>query len=106
MHDGQCDEKDNVCMATLDAPGLAKLLHLSVATIRADVSRRPWTLPPAVKVGTGTKTIWLYSTVIQWLKDREKSPSRPAEPGDMKKGRPRGRPSKADVVKGMAGKEK
>lgn len=84
--------------AVLDAVDLSKLLHRSPATIRADISRRPWTLPPAIRLGA--RTLWLLSTVIEWLKARER-------PLDQKKPEPfyaaeirrkRGRPTKAEQV--------
>ncbi len=81
---------------TIDAVGLAALLHLSVATVRADVSRRPWTLPPFVKIGT--KTIWLKSTVLEWLKEKEIAASKPRCSEPEQKGRGRGRPRISEIV--------
>ena len=80
---------------TLDVKALAALLHLSPATVRSDVSRRPWTLPPFIKVGT--KTVWLLETVIGWLKARERVATPPVTPAPPP--RRRGRPTKADQVR-------
>ena len=79
---------------TIDAKALAALLHLSSATVRSDVSRRPWTLPPFIKVGT--KTVWLLDTVIDWLKAREQVATPPKTPTPPP--RRRGRPTKADQM--------
>lgn len=83
---------------TLDAAGLARILPLSVATIRADVSRRPWLLPPFVKIGT--RTVWLRQTVLEWLKQREctAAPPSPSPVAAQAPRRRRGRPSKAEQV--------
>lgn len=87
-------EPTSVAAETLNAAGLARILHLSVATVRADISRRPWTLPPSIKIGT--KTVWLYSTVLEWLKGRERAITKPASPESLT--RRRGRPTKAEQV--------
>lgn len=50
---------------TLDAKGLAALLHKSESTILRDVSRSPGSLPPFIKAGK--KTIWLTQVVFDWL---------------------------------------
>ncbi len=81
---------------TLDAAGLACILPLSVATIRADVSRRPWLLPPFVKIGT--RTVWLRQTVLEWLKQRECTVAPPSPVAAQAPRRRRGRPSKAEQV--------
>ncbi len=85
----------NFDQETLDAAGLARILPLSVATIRADVSRRPWLLPPFVKVGT--RTVWLRQTVLDWLKQRECSAPPPSPVAQVPRRR-RGRPTKAEQV--------
>lgn len=87
---------------TLDAAGLARILPLSVATIRADVSRRPWLLPPFVKIGT--RTVWLRQTVLDWLKQRECSATPPSPVAQVPRRR-RGRPTKAEQVAMRRGHE-
>ena len=90
-------QENDSSVVTLDATGLARLLHLSVATVRADVSRRPWALPPFIKVGT--KTVWLYTTVLSWLKSRERSAAPPVVPQQSEDRRRRGRPTKAEQAR-------
>lgn len=87
----------NPTSETLDAAGLACILPLSVATIRADVSRRPWLLPPHIKIGT--RTVWLKQTVLEWLKQHERAVAPPSAPSETKvPHRRRGRPTKAEQV--------
>lgn len=81
---------------TLNIDQLAELLHLAKATVRADVSRRPWMLPPFVKVGT--KTVWLRDTVMDWLKAREQAATPPAAPEPPPQPKRRGRPSKIALL--------
>lgn len=81
---------------TLDAAGLARIIPLTEKTIRADVSRRPWLLPPFVKIGT--RTVWLRQTVLEWLKQRECSAAPPPPVAVQAPRRRRGRPSKAEQV--------
>jgi predicted DNA-binding transcriptional regulator AlpA len=86
---------------TIDADGLSTLLGRRAATIRADLSRRPWTLPPAIKVGR--RTLWLTETVLAWLKSHERAATPPQKtaPREMPAALPprrRGRPTKADQL--------
>lgn len=53
---------------TLDAKGLARLLHKSVKTILRNVSRSPHTLPPFIKAGKNT--IWFTEVVFNWLAEK------------------------------------
>lgn len=57
---------------TLDAAGLARLLHLSEATVLRDVSRRPNTLPPFIVLKK--KKIWITIVVINWLAENSSRP--------------------------------
>lgn len=79
---------------TLDIKELAALLHLSPATVRSDVSRRPWALPPSIKIGV--RTVWLRSTVLDWLKARERAATPPAM---VESPRRRGRPTKLEQLR-------
>jgi predicted DNA-binding transcriptional regulator AlpA len=85
--------------ATLDIKELATLLHLSPATVRSDVSRRPWVLPPSIKVGI--RTVWLRSTVLDWLKARERTATQPTTTPQP---RAPGHPKKLDQLKQQAAK--
>lgn len=76
----------------LDAAALARILPFSEATIRADVSRRPHLLPPFIKVGT--RTVWLRETVLQWLKDKERTFTPPPQLPSKR----RGAPTKAERI--------
>lgn len=46
---------------------LATVLHRSPKTIRSDVTRRPETLPPRVRVPGGRKVLWRAQDVAAWL---------------------------------------
>lgn len=50
---------------TLDAKGLATLLHKSESTILRDVTRCPQSLPPSFK--SGKKTLWFRQVAIAWM---------------------------------------
>lgn len=82
---------------TLGIPELAALLHLAPSTVRSDVSRRPWMLPPFIKLGI--KTIWLRATVLEWLKAREQAATPPVQPVPSQTPKRRGRPSKLDQLR-------
>lgn len=72
----------------------------SAQTISKDLSRRPHTLPPVLRI-PGCPAAWLESTVIEWLKRHEQpvSPrptdSAPAATTDQPRRR-RGRPTNAE----------
>jgi predicted DNA-binding protein (UPF0251 family)/predicted DNA-binding transcriptional regulator AlpA len=51
---------------------LATLLHKTVATIRADISRRPQSMPPRVMIPDSRKLLWLESEVLSWLDRRRR----------------------------------
>lgn len=82
---------------TLDVRELAALLHLSPATVRSDVSRRPWALPPSIKIGI--RTVWLRSTVLDWLKAREQVATPPVTTEPPQPPRRRGRPPKLEQLR-------
>lgn len=46
---------------------LAAVLHRSPKTISSDVTRRPETLPPRVRVPGGRKVLWRAQDVAAWL---------------------------------------
>lgn len=46
---------------------LAPLLRRTVSTIKIDVSRRPESLPPRLKIPGSGKLLWLESDVLTWL---------------------------------------
>jgi hypothetical protein len=66
-------------LETLDAAGLAPIIKRKASTIKADVSRRPHTLPPFIRLGS--RTIWLKSSVASWLKEKQQGAVAPGEAG-------------------------
>lgn len=46
---------------------LSAVLHRSPKTVRSDVTRRPETLPPRVRVPGGRKVLWRAQDVAAWL---------------------------------------
>ncbi len=51
----------------LDVSDLAKLLHKTKRTVEVDVTRRPESLPPRLRLPGSRKVLWLESDVHQWL---------------------------------------
>lgn len=49
---------------------LASVLHRSPKTVRSDVTRRPETLPPRVRVPGGRKVLWRAQDVVAWLEEK------------------------------------
>lgn len=52
----------------LDVNALSKVLHRSAATLKADATRRPETLPPRFQIPGTRKLLWLESDVVEWMK--------------------------------------
>jgi hypothetical protein len=48
---------------------IAELFHKTPATIRADISRRPNSLPPRLLIPDSRKLLWLESDVMSWLEN-------------------------------------
>ena len=71
---------------------LAILLHRSVGSLQADLCRKPDSLPPHVRVQGTRQPLWLLSTVLTWLSDRE---DRPEDAPRRRPGRPKKTPSGA-----------
>lgn len=46
---------------------LAPLLQREVRTLKADVSRRPDSLPPRLRIPLSNKLLWLEADVLAWL---------------------------------------
>ena len=67
-------ERRSPTLATLNAHGLAAILHVTAATVWNALSTNPQRLPPPVKIPGAGETLWLESTVLQWLQDREIRP--------------------------------
>ena len=56
-------------MELLGRDELAKLIGVAPQTISTNLSRRPWDLPPYIKIGA--KTFWRPETVDAWCKSKE-----------------------------------
>lgn len=52
---------------------LAPIVQREVRTIKADVSRRPDSLPPRLRIPQSNKLLWLESDVLTWLNDCRES---------------------------------
>lgn len=72
---------------TLDAKALSLVLHKTPETIACDLSRAPHRLPPPIRVAGTRPALWLESSVLSWLQDRQI--------GAMPK---RGRPTKRQQI--------
>jgi hypothetical protein len=65
---------------------LVPLIHRAVATIKADVHRRPESLPPRLLIPGSAKMLWLDTDVHKWLEScRTVKPEPEVKP---KRGRP------------------
>ena len=53
---------------TLGIEELSVIIRKRPGTIRVDVSRRPHTLPPRLKLPDSKRVVWLRSDVNQWLR--------------------------------------
>jgi hypothetical protein len=51
---------------------LAPLVRLSPASIRSDVSRRPWRLPPRFQLAGSNRLWWSRATVDKWLREQSR----------------------------------
>lgn len=83
---------------TITLKELAGLLHRSPATILSDLSRRPESLPKWIRTGRGR--IWLFETVMDWLRSRQTQID--FEPTARKQGparKKRGAPTKAERIR-------
>ncbi len=59
----------DVANRSLDAQGLALILHRSAKSIQNDLARAPDRLPPSIR-GVSRKTIWLEKQVFEWLESK------------------------------------
>ena len=93
-------------LPTVDAAGLAAILHCSVDTVVSNAHRAPGRLPPPLKTG-GRRLLWLLSDVMAWLEAHRAGPARAAprvhggrDPTGSAAAevRRRGRPTKAEQL--------
>lgn len=82
----------------LNSDQLAVLLDRAPSTIRGDVSRAPYKLPPWCSPPGSTRKVWLTATVLSWLAAHETAPAaEPAAPVAPVAPRPRrGRPPNSE----------
>lgn len=80
---------------------LGTIFGLSLATVSATRSRKPWRLPPACDTG-GRRPVWLLSDVLAWLAERREKivvrapPAQPAAPRVHSAPGALGRPTKVE----------
>ena len=53
----------------VDITYMAKLLHKTKRTVEVDVTRRPHTLPPRVRIPGSRKVLWREEDVLTWLEN-------------------------------------
>lgn len=91
---------------TLDAAGLAAILHCSVETITSNAHRAPGRLPPQIRTG-GRRLLWLRADVMAWLEEHRAGPApgalrahggRDATASVAMSPRRRGRPTKVEQL--------
>lgn len=54
-------------LRTITVEELAEVIGRKASTIRADIHRRPSTLPPRLRIPGSTRLLWLESDVRSWL---------------------------------------
>lgn len=54
-------------LKTLGPDDLAPLLGRAVSTIKADVCRRPESLPPRLLIPGSKQLLWLEQDVVEWI---------------------------------------
>ena len=58
-------------IVTLDGRDLAEVLHITPATVWNALSTNPGRLPPPIRIDGAGGALWLESTVLQWLQERQ-----------------------------------
>lgn len=58
-------------LSTLDATALGLVLCKTPLSIQCDLSRAPHRLPPPIRIENTRQTLWLESTVLAWLQERQ-----------------------------------
>lgn len=60
----------------LNTKDLARLLRKAPRTIEVDVTRRPHSLPPRLRIPGSRRVVWLESDVLKWLESlRQETPT-------------------------------
>ena len=58
-------------LSTLNATALGLVLCKTPLSIQCDLSRAPHRLPPPIRIENTRQTLWLESTVLAWLQERQ-----------------------------------
>ena len=58
-------------ISTLNAHILGPILGKTAGSVQSDLSRAPHRLPPPIKIEGTRQTLWLASTVLEWLQARQ-----------------------------------
>lgn len=96
----------------LNSDQLAVLLDRAPSTVRGDVSRAPYKLPPWCSPPGSTRKVWLTATVLSWLEKHQTAPAAaPAAPASVAPAAPkprRGRPPNAEraALRAATGQER
>ena len=59
---------------TLGIDDLSTILRRAVPSIRADICRKPESLPPRIKMPGSSRLLWLESDVFKWLAANRSEP--------------------------------
>ena len=62
---------------TLGVVELSGLIFRAVGTIKADINRKPSSLPPRIVIPGSKKLVWLESDVLEWLEQCRTTPPKP-----------------------------
>lgn len=80
----------------LSAQELSGILNRPLSSIRSDISRKPWSLPPRCQA-PGTKLLlWRAEDVESWLAQHVTTQTEP--PAPQMSNRRRGRPTKSEQL--------
>lgn len=58
---------DPIALKTLGVAELSVLIHRAVPSIKSDLTRKPESLPPRIKMPGSKRLLWLEHDVIEWL---------------------------------------
>lgn len=85
--------------ALLTVEQLSEYLHKSVASIRCDATRKPYSLPPICRLPGTKRLLWRLEDVERWVVDHVDVGGQSGVVDGVTEVRPRrGRPTKVDQV--------
>lgn len=85
--------------ALLTVEQLSKYIQKSVASIRCDATRKPYSLPPICRLPGTKRLLWRMEDVESWLAEHVDAPGRSDVGNNTSIKRRRGRPTKAEQMK-------